>query len=197
MWVYEKKLQFPVNVRKKDLKMANAIFTQFGGPNGELAAALRYLSQRVNMPTSKAKGLLNDIGTEELAHVEMIQALIYQLTKDATPQEYKDAGLQGYYGIWDGSIFPSSPLGEPFTTAYINNVGDPIANIYENLAAEEKARSTYEHLLNLTNEPDIIKPLSFLRQREIIHFQRFGELLDDLQLHKEMKTQFVVRKDDK
>jgi len=194
MWIYEKKLQFPVNIKKPDLKLANAIFTQFGGPNGELAAALRYLTQRINMPTSKSKAVLNDIGTEELAHLEMIQAIIYQLTKDATPEDYLKAGLQGYYGVWDNHIFPSSPTGEPFTAAYINNTGDAISNLHEDLAAEQKARATYEHLLNLSKDPDVSKPLGFLREREVVHFQRFGETLDDLQLHLSMKTQFVVSK---
>ncbi len=194
MWIYEKKLQFPVNIRKPNVKLANAIYTQFGGPNGELAAAIRYLSQRINMPTSKSKAVLNDIGTEELAHVEVIQAIIYQLSRGATPQDYIDAGLQGYYAIWNNHIFPSSPLGEPFTTAYINNTGDAVSCLHEDLAAEEKARVTYEQLLHLTNDPDVIAPLSFLRQREVVHFQRFGETLDDIQLHQQMKTQFVVNK---
>ncbi len=194
MWVYEKKLQFPVNIKKPNLKYANAVLTQFGGPNGELAAALRYLTQRINMPTSKSKAVLNDIGTEELAHLEMIQAIVYQLTRDASPEDFLKEGLQGYYAVWDNHIFPSSPTGEPFMAAYINNTGDPISNLHEDLAAEAKARATYEQLLNLIDDPDVTKPLSFLREREVVHFQRFGETLDDLQLHEGMKTQFVVKK---
>lgn len=195
MWIYEKKLQFPVNIRKPNLKLANAISTQFGGPNGELGAALRYLTQRINMPTSKSKAVLNDIGTEELAHLEMIQSIMYQLSKDATPEDYIKSGLQGYYAVWDNHIFPQSPSGEPFTSSYISNTGDPIANLHEDLAAEAKAKATYEQILNLTNDPDVTKPINFLREREIIHFQRFGETLDDIQLHQSMKTQFVVKKD--
>ncbi len=194
MWVYEKKLEYPVNISKVDLKLANAIMTQFGGPNGELAASLRYLSQRINMPTSKSKAVLNDIGTEELAHLEIVQAIIYQLTRNATPDDFLKAGLQGYYAVWDNHLFPQSPSGQPFTSAYINNTGDPIANLHEDLAAEAKARATYEQILNLTEDPQITKPINFLREREVVHFQRFGETLDDLQLHLSMRTQFVVQK---
>ncbi|QVK17923.1 manganese catalase family protein [Mycoplasmatota bacterium] len=195
MWVYEKKLQFPVNIRKPNLKLANAISTQFGGPNGELGAAIRYLTQRINMPTSKSKAVLNDIGTEELAHLEMIQSIIFQLSRDATPEEFKEAGLQGYYAVWDNHIFPQSPSGEAFTTASMSNTSDPVANLHENLAAESKARATYEQILNLTDDPDVTKPINFLRVREVIHFQRFGETLDDIQLHQSMRNQFVVKKD--
>lgn len=182
MWVYDKRLEFPINITKTDVKMANAIMTQYGGPNGELAASLRYLSQRYSMPTAKAKAVLTDIGTEELAHLEMVAAMIYQLTQDATPEDFKNSGLQQYYAIWDKGIHPDSSSGHPFTASYINTMGeDAIADMYEDLAAESKARATYEYLLNLTNDPELVGPLSFLREREIVHFQRFGEVLDDLQ----------------
>lgn len=194
MWIYEKKLQIPVNITTPNIKLANSIMTQFGGPNGELAASLRYLTQRINIPTSRSKGLLNDIGTEELAHLEVVQAIIYQLTNGATPEDYLLSGLQGYYAVWDNHLFPASPTGEPFTSAYINNTGDAISCIHEDLAAEEKARVTYEQLLNLTNDPQVAGPLSFLREREVVHFQRFGELLDDLQFDQNIRKQFTVTK---
>lgn len=195
MWIYEKKLQFPVNIKRTDPKLAKAILTQYGGPNGELAAALRYLSQRYTMPTSKAKGLLTDIGTEELAHLEMIAAIIYQLTQNATGEDFMKATAVALYSKWDKGIHPDDSGTVPFTSSYINTMGrDYIADLHEDLAAEQKARATYEYLLDLTDDSEVIKPLSFLRQREIVHFQRFGELLDDLQLHSQMKTQFVVRK---
>jgi spore coat protein JC len=195
MWVYEKKLEFPINIRKTDPKLAKAILTQYGGPNGELAAALRYLSQRYTMPTGMAKAALTDIGTEELAHLEMIAAIVYQLTQDATGEDYVDADAAGYYAIWDKGIHPDSSAGVPFTSAYINTMGsDAIADLHENLAAEQKARATYEYILQLTNEPDVVKPLSFLREREVVHFQRFGEVLDDLQFNQGIRSQFHIKK---
>jgi spore coat protein JC len=181
MWLYEKRLQFPVNIKKKDLRMAGLLVTQYGGPDGELGAAIRYLNQRYVMPTNKTKGLLTDIGTEELAHVEIISAMIYQLLKGATIQELKDAGLAPHYAQHDHGLFPTDASGVPFTVAGIGSLGDPISDLHEDLAAEQKARATYEHLMNLTDDPDIIEPLKFLRQREVIHFQRFGEALDDVQ----------------
>lgn len=196
MWIYEKKLQFPVNIKRTDPQLAKAILTQYGGPNSELAAALRYLSQRYTMPTSKAKALLTDIGTEELAHLEMIAAIVYQLTQNATGEDYMKAYAEALYSKWDKGLHPDDSGTIPFTSAYVNTMGrDYIADLHEDLAAEQKARATYEYLLDLTNDPDVIKPLNFLRQREIVHFQRFGELLDDLQLHQQMRTKFVVKKD--
>lgn len=179
MWKYEKKLEYPINIKRKDLKMAKTIITQYGGANGELAAALRYLNQRYTMPTAKGQALLTDIGTEELAHVEMISTMVYQLMKDATIEELKAAGLEGHYAEHNKSIFPTDANGVPFTVAYFATTGDPIADLSEDMAAEQKARATYENLINLTNDPDVIQPLLFLRQREIIHFTRFKELYDE------------------
>ena len=176
MFQYVKTLQYPINIKKKDLRMAHLIVTQYGGANGELAAALRYLNQRFTMPDDKGKALLTDIGTEELGHVEMICTMLYQLTKGATIQELKDVGLDTFYAEHGGDIFPTNTTGVPFTSGYFAAAGDPIANLSEDMAAEEKARATYENLINLTNDPDIIGPLLFLRQREIIHFNRFKEL---------------------
>jgi len=194
MWIYEKSLQYPINITKTDPKLASAILTQYGGPNGELAASLRYLSQRYTMPNSKAKGLLTDIGTEELAHLEMVATMIYQLTQFADPSDFKEADVSGYYAVWDKGIHPDSSVGVPFTAAYINTMGsDAIADIQEDLAAESKARATYEFLLQLTNDPEIVGPLSFLREREVVHFQRFGELLDDLQFNNNIRKVYPVK----
>jgi spore coat protein JC len=179
MWKYEKKLQYPVNIKNKDLRMAKFLITQYGGSNGELAAGLRYLNQRYTMPDEKGKALLTDIGTEELGHAEMIASMAYQLIKDATAEEMKAAGLGGHYAEHKNALYPTDANGVPFTVAYFATTGDPIADIQEDMAAEEKARAVYENLMNLTNDPDVLAPLSFLRQREIIHFARFKELYDE------------------
>ena len=175
MWIYEKKLQFPVDIKMKDLKMAKFLFTQYGGPDSELSASQTYLAQRYTMPTPETKALLNDIGTEELAHWEMLGTMIYQLTKDATPEEMREAGLGDYYATRGKGVFQSSPSGEPWTSAYIQVLDDPIANLTNDMAAEQKARAAYERLMNLTDDISVIQPLSLLREREIVHFQRFGE----------------------
>ncbi len=179
MWKYVKRLEYPINIKKKDLKMAKLLVTQYGGANGELAAALRYLNQRYTMPDNRGKALLTDIGTEELAHVEMISTMIYQLLKDATLEELKEAGSDSHYAEHGKGLYPTDSNGVPFTVTYFATTGDPLADLSEDMAAEEKARATYEHLITLTNDKDIIDVLLFLRQREIIHFQRFKELYDE------------------
>lgn len=179
MWIYNKKLQYPVNIKNKDLAMAKYIITQFGGSNGELGATLRYLTQRYTMPDDRGKALLTDIGTEELGHLEMISAMVYQLTKDATIEEIKAAGLESNFTEHGLALYPNDANGVPFTVSYFAVTGDPVADIAENMAAEQKARATYEHLMTLTRDPDLLAPLSFLRQREIIHYHRFKELYDD------------------
>lgn len=179
MWKYVKTLEYPVNIKKKDLRMAKYLITQYGGSNGELAASLRYLNQRYNMPDNKGKALLTDIGTEELAHVEMISTMVYQLTKNATIKELKEAGLDTAYAEHGKSIYPTDTSGVPFTVAYFAATGDPIADLMEDMAAEQKARAVYENLINLTDDPDVIGPLLYLRQREIIHFTRFKELYEE------------------
>lgn len=178
MFKYDKKLVFPLDVKKKDLKMAKYLITQFGGPNGELGAAMRYFSQKFTMPDNKGKALLNDIATEELSHVEMICTMVHMLTQNATIEELEKAGLGSYYTEHGVSLFPSDSFGNPFTSAYFASTGDVIANLYEDMAAEQKARATYESLINLTTDEDLIRPLLFLRQREIIHFNRFKELME-------------------
>ena len=176
MFKYVKSLEYPINIKKKDLRMAKYIVTQYGGPNGELGAALWYLNQRYSMPDDKGKALLTDIGTEELGHVEMICTMLYQLTKDASLKELREAGIDSNYAEHGMGMFPTDSNGVPFTTTYFAAVGDPLADISEDMAAEEKARAVYENLIDLTDDPDVVAPLLFLRQREIIHFNRFKEL---------------------
>ena len=178
MFSYNKKLQYPVNIKKKDLRMAKYLVTQYGGSNGELAAALRYLNQRYTMPDNKGKALLTDIGTEELAHVEMISTMIYQLMKGATIEELKEAGLDTHYAEHAKALYPTDANGVPFTVAYFATTGDPLADLSENMAAEQKARAVYENLIELTDDPDVIGVLLWLRQREIVHFARFKELFN-------------------
>lgn len=175
MWKYEKKLQYPVNIKKPDARMAQVIISQLGGPDGELSASLRYLNQRYSMPYSEVTGLLTDIGTEELAHVEMISAMLYQLTKDLSIDEIKKSGFNKYFVDHTLGIYPQSAAGVPFTAAYFQSKGDPITDLTENMAAEQKARSTYDNILRLADDPDVKDAIRFLRQREIVHFQRFGE----------------------
>ena len=178
MFKYEKMLEYPINVKKKDLHMAKLLVTQFGGPDGELSASLRYLTQRFSMPDEKGKALLSDIGTEELGHVEMICTMINQLIKDASIDEIKKAGLDSWYTQHNKGLYPMSSDGVPYTAAYIQSSGNPIVDLQEDLAAEEKARATYQNLMDLTNDESLLAPLSFLRQREIVHYNRFKELLD-------------------
>jgi len=179
MWKYVKTLEYPVNIKKKDLRMARYLVTQYGGSNGELAAAWRYLNQRYTMPDEKGKALLTDIGTEELAHVEIISTMIYQLMKDATIDELKAAGMDTHYAEHGKGLYPTDANGVPFTVAYFATTGDPLADISEDMAAEQKARAVYENLINLTDDKDVIDVLLFLRQREIIHFNRFKELYEE------------------
>ena len=179
MWKYVKTLEYPVNIKKKDLRMAKYLVTQYGGANGELAAAWRYLNQRYTMPDDKGKALLTDIGTEELAHVEIISTMIYQLMKDASLDELKEAGLDTHYAEHGKGLYPTDANGVPFTVAYFATTGDPLADISEDMAAEQKARAVYENLINLTTDQDVIDVLLFLRQREIIHFNRFKELYEE------------------
>ena len=178
MWKYEKKLQYPINIKKKNLRMAKVLVTQYGGSNGELSAALRYLNQRYTMPDDRGRALLTDIGTEELAHVEMIQTMLSQLMQNATAEEMKEVGLDSHYAEHKNGLFPTDSNGVPFTASYFATTGDYIADLEEDLAAEEKARAVYENLIDLADDPDIIGPLLWLRQREVVHYNRFKELLE-------------------
>ena len=181
MFVYEKKLQYPVKITNTNPKLAGIVISQYGGPDGELGASLRYLSQRYSMPYPELKGLLTDIGTEELAHMEIICAMVYQLTKDLTPQQVKEAGFDAYYIDHTTGLWPQAAAGLPFSAIEFQSKGDAITDLTANLAAEQKARATYEHLMTLTDDKSILDPLSFLREREIVHFQRFGECLEIVQ----------------
>ena len=182
MWTYNKRLEYPINIKCKDPRLAKVIISQYGGPDGELAASLRYLSQRFGMPDEKAKAILNDIGTEELAHIEMVGTIVHQLTKNASIEEIEKAGLSAYYTDHGVDIYPQSAAGVPFSANCLACKGDAIANLQEDLAAEQKARATYEKLIDLCRDnPDVVEPLKFLREREVVHFQRFGEALRDVQ----------------
>ena len=178
MWQYSKKLQYPIKITKPDPKAAQIIITQYGGPDGELGAAMRYLSQRYTMPYDDLKGLLTDIGTEELAHMEMICAMVYQLTKNLSIEEIKKSGFDKYFVDHTAGIYPVAAAGLPWRAEYIGVKGDPITDLHEDLAAEQKARTTYDNILRLVDNPEVRDPIKFLRQREIVHYQRFGEGLE-------------------
>lgn len=175
MWTYEKKLQYPVKIANPNPKSAQIIISQYGGPDGELGASLRYLSQRYSMPYAELKGLLTDIGTEELAHLEMIGAIVHQLTRSLSDEEIKKSGFDTYFVDHTAGVYPSSAAGVPYTAAYMQSKGDMITDLHEDLAAEQKARTTYDNILRLVDDPDVRDPIKFLREREIVHYQRFGE----------------------
>ena len=175
MFQYEKKLQYPVKIKTPNPKLAQIIITQYGGPDGELGASLRYLSQRFAMPYPELKGLLTDIGTEELGHLEMIGTIVYQLTRNLTPEQIRTGGFDAYFVDHTTGVYPSSAAGVPFTAAYLQSKGDVITDLHEDLAAEQKARTTYDNILRMVDDPDVADPIKFLREREIVHYQRFGE----------------------
>ena len=177
MFVYEKKLQYPVNIKQTNPKLAKIIITQYGGPDGELGASLRYLSQRFTMPLPELKGTLTDIGTEELGHLEMIGAIVYQLTKGLTEKEIKEAGFEDYFVDHTTGIYPQSAAGTPYTAASMQVKGDAITDLHENMAAEQKARSTYDNILRFCDDYDVKDAIRFLLEREVVHYQRFGENL--------------------
>ncbi len=183
MWAYEKRLQYPIKIKKTCPKTAQMIISQYGGPDGELSASMRYLAQRYSMPVKKVGGLLTDIGTEELNHMEMICSMVYQLTRDLTPEQAKTAGFDAYYIDHTKALWPQAAGGVPFTSIEFQSKGDPFADLYENLAAEQIARTVYEILLRVIDDPDVRAPLKFLREREVIHFQRFGEALEMTKEH--------------
>ncbi|MBP3559796.1 MAG: manganese catalase family protein [Clostridia bacterium] len=175
MFSYEKKLQYPVNIKNPNPKLAQIIITQYGGPDGELGASLRYLSQRFAMPYSELKGLLTDIGTEELGHLEMIGAIVYQLTRNLSLEEIEKSGFDTYFVDHTTGIYPVAASGYPYTAAQFQSKGDVITDLHEDLAAEQKARTTYDNILRLVDDPDVREPIKFLRAREVVHYQRFGE----------------------
>ncbi len=181
MWNYQKKLQYPIKIKNTNPKLAKYIMSQYGGPDGELAASIRYLSQRFSMPDEVTKGILNDIGTEELAHLEMVGTIIHQLTRDLTPEEVDKKGFGDYYVDHNLAVYPASAAGVPFTAAYVQSKADVIADLTEDLAAEQKARATYDNILRMCDDPDVADVIKFLRAREVVHFQRFGEALRHVQ----------------
>lgn len=177
MFVYSKKLQYPVKIARSNPELARIIITQYGGPDGELGASLRYLSQRYSMPFDEIKGLLTDIGTEELGHLEMIGAIVHQLTRNLKDNQYRDPAFAPYFVDHSTGVYPNSAAGTPWSAASMQVKGDPITDLTEDLAAEQKARSTYDNILRLSDDPDVNDAIKFLREREIVHFQRFGEAI--------------------
>ena len=175
MFIYEKKLQYPVKIKNTNPRLASLIISQYGGPDGELGASLRYLSQRFSMPYPELKGLLTDIGTEELGHLEMIGAIVHQLTRNLTEDQIRSAGFDAYFVDHTAGIYPTAASGSPWNAAGIGVKGDLIADLTEDLAAEQKARVTYDNILRLSDDPDVNDVIKFLRERESVHFQRFGE----------------------
>ena len=176
MFIYDKKLQYPVKIDKPNPRLAAIIISQYGGPDGELGASMRYLSQRYSMPFDELKGLLTDIGVEELGHLEMVGAIVHQLTRNLTDDQIeKDPNFAAYFVDHTTGVFPTAASGFPWTAASMQVKGDPICDLTEDLAAEQKARVTYDNILRLSDDPDVNDVIKFLREREIVHFQRFGE----------------------
>ena len=175
MWQYEKKLQYPVKIKTPNPALARIIISQLGGPDGELGAALRYLDQRYSAPTREVQAILNDIGTEELSHMEMIGTILYQLTRNLSIKEIKESGFDTYFVDHTTAVYPIAASGVPFSADYFQSKGDPLTDLHEDLAAEQKARTTYDNILRLADDPDVRDPIKFLREREIVQYQRFGE----------------------
>lgn len=192
MWTYEKRLQYPVNIKNPDPAAAKFIISQVGGPDGELAASQRYLHQRYSMPYDEAKAALTDIGTEELAHLEMVSAIIHQLTRNMSIEDIKEAGMEAYFVDHTAGVYPQAAAGFPFDALSFAVKGDPITDLTEDLAAEQKARTTYDNILRMIDDPDIIDPIRFLRQREIVHFQRFGETLETVKDNMNSKNFYAI-----
>ena len=175
MWIYDKKLQYPVKIKNPNPKLAQVIISQLGGPDGELAASMRYLHQRYSMPYDEIKGILTDVGTEELAHLEMVAAILHQLTRNLSEEEIKNSPFATYFVDHTTGVYPVAASGVPFDMKYVGVRGDVITDLNEDLAAEQKARTTYDNILRLTDDPDVREPIKFLRQRELVHYQRFGD----------------------
>ena len=192
MFVYEKKLQYPVKIANPNPALAKFIISQYGGPDGELGASLRYLSQRYSMPYPELKGLLTDIGTEELGHLEMVGALVHQLTRTMTPEEIKAAGFDTYFVDHTAGVYPQFASGTPWSASTMAVTGDVIADLTEDLAAEQKARVTYDNILRLSDDPDVNDVIRFLREREIVHFQRFGEALQRAKERMDQKNVYAI-----
>ena len=196
MWIYEKKLQFPVKIKNPDPRAASVIVSQLGGPDGELAASMRYLNQRYSMPDRKISGILTDVGTEELAHLEMIGAIVHQLTRNLNEEQIKTAGFDTYFVDRTTGVYPTAASGFPWSAASMAVKGDVIADLTEDLAAEQKARVTYDNILRLSDDPDVNDVIRFLREREVVHFQRFGEAIRLAKEKMDQKNIYYMRKKD-
>ena len=192
MFLYEKKLQYPVKIAATNPKLASVIISQYGGPDGELGASLRYLSQRYSMPYPELRGLLTDIGTEELGHLEMVGAIVHQLTRELSENQIKADGFAPYFVDHTAGVYPTAASGFPWTAASMAVKGDPIADLTEDLAAEQKARVTYDNILRLSDDPDVNDVIKFLREREIVHFQRFGEAIQRLRERLDEKNVYYM-----
>ncbi len=192
MWNYEKRLQYPIKINNTNPRLASIIISQYGGPDGELGASLRYLSQRYSMPYPEVKGALTDIGTEELAHLEMIASIVHQLTRNLTPEEVKKQGFEPYFVDHTTGVYPQAAAGFPFSAGSLQVKGDPIVDLHEDLAAEMKAKTTYDNILRLSDDPDVNDAIRFLREREIVHYQRFGELLRRVQDQLNSKNFYAI-----
>ena len=192
MFVYQKNLQYPVKIRNVNPRLASIIISQYGGPDGELGASLRYLSQRYSMPYAEIKALLTDIGTEELGHLEMVGAIIHQLTRKLTDAQMQTAGFDAYFVDHTAGVYPTAASGAPWNAASIGVKGDPIADLVEDMAAEQKARVTYDNILRLSDDPDVNDVIKFLREREVVHFQRFGEAVEMLRVRLNEKNVYFM-----
>ena len=192
MWIYEKKLQFPVKIKTPNPKMAQVIMSQLGGPDGEIGASMRYLNQRYAMPYDEVKGILTDVGTEELAHMEMVAAIIHQLTRNLTEEEIKNSPFATYFVDHTTGVYPVAASGVPYDMKYIQSKGDILTDLHEDLAAEQKARTTYDNILRLVDDPDVREPIKFLRAREIAHYQRFGDALRITQDNLDSKNFYAI-----
>lgn len=192
MWIYEKRLEFPVNIKKPDPALAKFIISQVGGPDGELAASQRYLHQRYSMPYRDAMGTLTDIGTEELAHLEMVATMIHQLTRDMSEEDIKAAGMEQYFVDHTAGVYPQAAAGFPFDALSFAVKGDVIADLHEDMAAEQKARVTYDNIIRMVDDPDVLEPIRYLREREVVHFQRFGETLENVKDRMNSKNFYAI-----
>ena len=192
MFTYSKKLQYPVKIRNTNPALAKFIISQYGSPDGELGASMRYLSQRYSMPYPELKGLLTDIGTEELGHLEMVAAIIHQLTRDMTEEDVKRAGMEAYFVDHTAGVYPQFASGTPWTAATLQVKDDVITDLTEDMAAEQKARTTYDNILRLSDDPDVNNVIRFLRERELVHFQRFGEALNKAIEKQDQKNIYMI-----
>lgn len=195
MWNYEKRLEYPVNIKTPNAKIAQIILSQYGGPDGELGASMRYLSQRYTAPNRTVMAVLTDVGTEELAHLEIVATIVHQLTRGLSPEEIEKSGFAPYYTDHTVGIWPQAAGGIPFNACEFQSKGDPLSDLFEDLAAEQKARSTYDNILRLVKDPEVADPIRFLREREIVHFQRFGEALRATQEQLDAKNFYAFNPD--